>query len=111
MFIRTQATHQVVSSMVVPSLSTPTLLQQERATIIPNTAYACPLPSAPTPTAQQTTTIHACAGTQDVAQQVDIIAIALTINVLRHPLRHASTRMVQLQVDLPVFVDQSYAIQ
>ena len=97
--------------MVVSSTSTPTLLQQERATLIPNTAYACPLPSAPPPTAQQTTTIHACAGTQDVTQQVGIIAIALTINALRHPLRHASTRMVQLQVYQPVFVDQSHAIQ
>ena len=97
--------------MMVPSASTPTLLQQERATVIPNTAYACPLPSAPTPTAQQTTTIHACAAAKDVTQQVDIIAIALTINALRHPLQHASTRMVQLQVDQPVFVDQSHAIQ
>ena len=96
---------------MVTSFSTPTLLQQERATLIPNTAYVCPLPSAPTPTAQQTTTIHAYAGTQDVTQQVDIIAIALTINALRHPLRHASSRMVQLQVYQPVFVDQSHAIQ
>ena len=94
------------------STSTPTLLQQERATLIPRyTAYASPLPSAPTLTAQQTITIHAYAGTQDVTQQVGIIAIALTINALRHPLRHASTRMVQLQVDQPVFVDQSHAIQ
>ena len=96
---------------MVHSASTPTLHQQERATIIPNTAYACPLPSAPTPTAQQATTIHAYAATQDVTQQVDIIAIALTINALRHPLRHASTRMVQLQVYQPVFVDQNHAIQ
>ena len=69
-----------------------------RATLIPFTAYACPLPPAPTPTAQQATTIYAYAATQNVPHPLDITATFPTTNVVHHPtlrgLQHAATPMV-----------------
>jgi hypothetical protein len=95
---------------MVTSTSTHTLLQQERATIIPNTAYVCPLPSVPTPTAQQTTTIHACAATQDVPQQVGIIVLPPLICARLDHL--VAQRMVQLRMrHLDAGADQNHAIQ
>ena len=95
---------------MVTSVSTPTLLQQERATLIPNTAYACPLPSAPPPTAQQTTTIHAYAATQDVPQQVGIIVLPPLICARLDHL--VAQRMVQLRMrHLDAGADQNHAIQ
>ena len=82
--------------MMVASTSTPTLLQQERATPIPNTAYVCLLQSVRTQMEQQTTTIHAYAATQDVPHQLDITALPRLICV--HLDHLVPQRMVQLRM-------------
>ena len=75
--------HPVAIGEVAISISTPLSGLQDHALYMTLTiAFASPPPSAQALMDPLATMLHAYAATQDVPQQVDIIAIALTINAL-----------------------------